>query len=76
MRNEMFLSIEENLSSLLHILDTEAYLNFIQSNESLKKYDDIMGKIDNGDYPDNYKDQITNEMLEEIMIVIDKKINS
>lgn len=76
MRNDMFLNIEEKLSNLLHIIDTEAYLNFIQSNESLKKYDDIMGKIDNGDYPENYKDQITDEMLGEILNLIDEKINS
>lgn len=76
MRNDMFLNIEEKLSNLLHIIDTEAYLNFIQSNESLKKYDDIMGKIDNGDYPENYKDQITDEMLAEILNLIDEKINS
>ena len=76
MRNDMFLNIEEKLSNLLHIIDTEAYLNFIQSNESLKKYDDIMGKIDNGDYAENYKDQITDEMLAEILNLIDEKINS
>ena len=66
-RKEKFLFIENHLSSLLHKLDNKSYLNMINSNETLNKYDNIIGKIDNGDYPENYRDQITDDDLDTII---------
>lgn len=76
MREKKFEKIEKNLSIILQILSTEEYLDFIYSNDSLNQYDKIMSKVDNGDYPSNYKDKITEDMLDEIIVLLDKKTNS
>ncbi len=72
-RKEKFLFIENHLSSLLHKLDNKSYLNMINSNETLNKYDNIIGKIDNGDYPENYRDQITDDDLDTIINYLKEK---
>ena len=72
-RKEKFLFIENHLSSLLHKLDNKSYLNIINSNETLNKYDNIIGKIDNGDYPENYRDQITDDDLDTIINYLKEK---
>mgnify|MGYP004528548251 FL=1 len=72
-RKEKFLFIESHLSSLLHKLDNKSYLNMINSNETLNKYDNIIGKIDNGDYPENYRDQITDDDLDTIINYLKEK---
>lgn len=72
-RKEKFLFIENHLSSLLHKLDNKSYLNMINSNENLNKYDNIIGKIDNGDYPENYRDQITDDDLDTIINYLKEK---
>lgn len=72
-RKEKFLFIENHLSSLLHKLDNKSYLNMINSNETLNKYDNIIGKIDNGDYPESYRDQITDDDLDTIINYLKEK---
>ena len=72
-RKEKFLFIENHLSSLLHKLDNKSYLNMINSNETLNKYDNIIGKIDNGDYPENYRDQLTDDDLDTIINYLKEK---
>lgn len=72
-RKEKFLFIESHLSSLLHKLDNKSYLNMINSNETLNKYDNIIGKIDNGDYPENYRDQLTDDDLDTIINYLKEK---
>ncbi len=74
MRKEKFDSIEEKLSKLLLKLGDENYLKIIYANENLKKYDDILAKINNGDYPVNYLDKITDEELDAILDYL-KKVN-
>lgn len=74
MRKEKFDSIEEKLSKLLLKLGDENYLEIIYANENLKKYDDILAKINNGDYPVNYLDKITDEELDAILDYL-KKVN-
>ena len=74
MRKEKFDSIEEKLSKLLLKLGDENYLKIICANENLKKYDDILAKINNGDYPVNYLDKITDEELDAILDYL-KKVN-
>lgn len=73
MRNEKFLLIEKQLSDLLQKMDNKSYLNLIFSNTVLKKYDDIISKIDNGDYPENYRDQITDDDLDSIINYLKEK---
>ena len=72
-RNEKFLFIENHLSSLLHKMDNNSYLALINDNEVLQKYDNIIGKIDNGDYPENYRDQITDDDLDIIINYLKEK---
>ena len=74
MRKEKFDSIEEKLSKLLLKLGDENYLKIICANENLKKYDDILAKINNGDYSVNYLDKITDEELDAILDYL-KKVN-
>lgn len=72
-RNEKFIFIENYLSSLLHKIDNSSYLALINDNEILQKYDNIIGKIDNGDYPENYMDQITDNDLDIIINYLKEK---
>ena len=67
MRDEKFKNIEDKLSKLLLKLEDKEYIELIMANESLKKYDNILGKIDNGDYPRDYINQITDNELNEIL---------
>lgn len=72
-RNEKFLFIENYLSSLLYKIDNSSYLALINDNEVLQKYDNIIGKIDNGDYPENYRNQITDDELDIIINYLKEK---
>ena len=67
MRDEKFKNIEDKLSKLLLKLEDKEYIELIMANESLKKYDNILDKIDNGDYPRDYINQITDNELNEIL---------
>lgn len=73
MRKEKIDQIEDVLSKVIYKLSTEDYLKLISSNMSLKTYDKISGKVDNGEYPPNYLDQVSDEMLDEIIIYLKEK---
>ncbi len=73
MREEKINQIEDILSTVIYKLSTQDYLELISSNKSLKKYDEISGKIDNGDYPPNYLDKLDDMVLDEIIIYLIEK---
>lgn len=72
MRKDKFELIENKLSNLLSKLGEKEYLNLINENTLLKKYDNILGKIDNGDYPSNYINQISDKELDNIIEYLNK----
>lgn len=69
MREEKINQIEDILSTVVYKLSTQD----LSSNKSLKKYDEISGKIDNGDYPPNYLDKLDDMVLDEIIIYLIEK---
>lgn len=54
MKKDKIEKIEDKLSELLKNKSIDDYLDIINNNQYLKKYDQIMAKIDNGEYPTTY----------------------
>lgn len=73
MRTEKIVKIEELLSDLLTKLGNDEYLNLLKSNENLKLYDKVLARIDNGDYPNDYLNMITDDMLDDILNYLHSK---
>lgn len=73
MRTEKIVKIEEILSDLLSKLGNDEYLNLLKSNENLKLYDKVLARIDNGDYPNDYLNMITDDMLDDILNYLNSK---
>ena len=73
MRTEKIVKIEEILSDLLSKLGNDEYLNLLKSNENLKLYDKVLARIDNGDYPNDYLNMITDDMLDDILNYLHSK---
>ena len=51
----------------------DEYLNLLKSNENLKLYDKVLARIDNGDYPNDYLNMITDDMLDDILNYLNSK---
>ncbi len=64
--------IEFLLSEYLKKMSNDDYLKLINNCPELKKYDEIMAKIDNGDYPTNYLKNITDFELNKIIKYLEK----
>lgn len=64
--------IDSLLSDFLKMMSNEDYLEMINNCPELKKYDNIMAKIDNGEYPNNYHEQITDLELNKIIAYLNK----
>ncbi len=75
MRNKKFEEIEDLLSALLSVLTEREYEKLIQENGALKKYDFILAKIENEDFPDAKNNLITNQELDEIISYLKKMAN-
>lgn len=73
MKTEKILKIEEILSDLLSKLGNDEYLNLLKSNENLTLYDKVLARIDNGDYPNDYLNMITEDMLDDILNYLNSK---
>lgn len=76
MRESKFEAVENYLSLLINNIDYDSYVKLIKDNEVLNKYDDILSKVDNGDYPESYKGKITDEELDYIIYILKNKISS
>jgi len=68
--------IEDLLSEALLNLGTEKYMELIKGNKNLLEYDNILGKVDNGDYPESYMEQFTDEVLDDIIKYLNDKKES
>lgn len=68
--------IDRKLSLLFEEVTYAEYLNFINSNKTLKFYDEILGKSDIGKIPRIFRKALTLDMLNKIDELIDKKINT
>ena len=63
MRNDNINYIEDVLSDYMNKYGTQKYLELINSNNLLKKYVDLISKIDNDDYPRSYMNIISDKDL-------------
>lgn len=70
MRSEKINTIEDLLSKALQVSSSDDYLSLINNNQALSLYDDISKKIDNGQAPANYLDEIKDSSLDEIISYI------
>ena len=67
MRNDNINYIEDVLSDYMNKYGTEKYLELVNSNDLLKKYVDLISKIDNDDYPRSYMNIISDNDLKTII---------
>ncbi len=70
MRSDKINIIEDLLSEALQVMNSNDYLALINNNTSLSLYDDISKKIDDGQAPANYLDEISDSSLDEIISYI------
>ena len=63
MRNDNINYIEDVLSDYMNKYGVDKYLELINSNDLLKKYVDLISKIDNDDYPRSYMNIISDKDL-------------
>ncbi len=67
MRDKKIKEIEDILSKALPLLSESDYLNLIDSNDNLRLYDEISGKVENNEYPENYLNRISDDDLDKII---------
>jgi hypothetical protein len=63
MRNDNINYIEDVLSDYMNNNGVDKYLELVNSNDLLKKYVDLISKIDNDDYPRSYMNIISDNDL-------------
>jgi hypothetical protein len=63
MRNDNINYIEDVLSDYMNKYGIDKYLELVNSNDLLKKYVDLISKIDNDDYPRSYMNIISDKDL-------------
>lgn len=63
MRNDNINYIEDVLSDYMNKYGVDKYLELVNSNDLLKKYVDLISKIDNDDYPRSYMNIISDKDL-------------
>ena len=67
MRIDVLSKIEELLNNQLLSMSNQDYLSLLANNKDLKLYDEIMQKIDNGDWPQSYLNKISGKQLSNIL---------
>lgn len=74
MKKEKVEQIEEMLSKAVLELHERDYLNLIEKNDSLKKYDSILSSYDDVGKTNDCFDQLDDILLDEIIIYLKEKL--
>ena len=73
-KEKRFDEIDKKLSILFENMEYADYISFIKNNKKLNLYDKILGESDINKIPKIFRSALSDELLDQIEIIIDKQI--